>query len=190
MAVASASLVPQHGCSSVALTGHSSQQLCRSTCPVQSSMRYLAWPREVALLLARAARACRRTGHSPDEIATALAKKRKAAKQTGPSASSVRLALRGGSFKRGRVETRGRKPALSLRNLSTINKTREALIKKVECASSKPSSKGRDSAPVRNAPFSNGTQCPASAPPVPHTVPRAVPRCKSRGIDALDVILR
>ena len=61
---------------------------------------------------------CCGPGHSPAAITTVPAKKRRAAKQSGSSACSVRLALRGGSFKRGRSETRGRKLALSLKDLA------------------------------------------------------------------------
>ena len=51
-------------------------------------------------------------------------------RQSAPNLTTVRRALKGKTFKRGRVETRGRKTKLSARNLTALNTARIALIKK------------------------------------------------------------
>ena len=59
-------------------------------------------------------------GAPPLEIWRRLARARSAARDRGPSLMAVRRALRGSTFKRSKVETRGRKHILSPANLRAL----------------------------------------------------------------------
>ena len=50
----------------------------------------------------------------------------------GPDLTSVRRALKGSTFKRSKVETRGRKRALTNVNLKALDKARKRLIKEAD----------------------------------------------------------
>ena len=52
--------------------------------------------------------------------------------ETGPDITTVRRAVRGTSFKRARVETRGAKKILSTANLHAVDRARLRLIKKAD----------------------------------------------------------
>ena len=71
-------------------------------------------------------------GMAGTDIQSALEKRRKRKRQEGPSESAVYRALRGESHKRGRSETRGRKPKFSFKHLTAIDRTRLDLIRKVD----------------------------------------------------------
>ena len=77
-------------------------------------------------------------GKSPPEIAATLGKERKAKDKNakGPDVTNARRALKWKSHKRATVETRGRKPKLSARNLKILDTTRLNLIEKARLSQS------------------------------------------------------
>ena len=68
----------------------------------------------------------------PTEIHLKMQSARRRKRMAGPSLKSVRRALKGQSFKRTGVETRGRKRSLSAVNVRALERTRKVLIKKAE----------------------------------------------------------
>ena len=71
-------------------------------------------------------------GDDPVTIHKKLAAARRRRHQSEPDVSTVRRALKGKTFKRGKKETRGRKKKLSARNVKALEKTRVELIKKAD----------------------------------------------------------
>ena len=71
-------------------------------------------------------------GATPVEIHAKLRKSRALREEDGPDVTSVRRALRGSTHKRGRKETRGRKPSLSVAQIRRLEPARVALIEKAE----------------------------------------------------------
>ena len=69
---------------------------------------------------------------SPVEVHRRISKERQRAMKTAPNLTSVRRALKGVTSKRSRLETRGRKPILSLQNLKTLDRVRDELITKAD----------------------------------------------------------
>ena len=65
-----------------------------------------------------------------DRLLKARRRKSKRRGETGPDITTVRRAVRGTSFKRARVETRGAKKILSTANLHAVDRARLRLIKK------------------------------------------------------------
>ncbi len=70
-----------------------------------------------------------RAGASPKDVHAWLVSARARKGQAAPHLTNVRRALRGLTFRRGRVERRGRKPALSRRSVHNMNRVRQRLIK-------------------------------------------------------------
>ena len=66
------------------------------------------------------------------EIHARLSRTRARLGKDGPHLSSVRRALKGSTFKRGRIETRGRPRRLTRRNLRALDQARKRLISKVD----------------------------------------------------------
>ena len=67
-----------------------------------------------------------------DRLLKARRRKSKRRGETGPDITTVRRAVRGTSFKRARVETRGAKKILSTANLHALDRARLRLIKKAD----------------------------------------------------------
>ena len=67
-----------------------------------------------------------------DRLLKARRRKSKRRGETGPDITTVRRAVRGTSFKRARVETRGAKKILSTANLHAVDRARLRLIKKAD----------------------------------------------------------
>ena len=72
------------------------------------------------------------SGLDPIKVHEKLCTNRRKEKRPEPDLTTVRRALRGMTFKRGRSETRGRKRALSAKNLKTLDATRKRLIEKAQ----------------------------------------------------------
>ena len=73
-------------------------------------------------------------GHTPIEIHARLVKGRKAEKpkRKGPDLTTVRRYIKGKTFKRSAVETRGRKKVLTQKNLQRLDEVRQEMITKVD----------------------------------------------------------
>ena len=71
-------------------------------------------------------------GKTPVEIHQRLAASRRRRSKSEPDLTTVRRALEGTTFKRSRVETRGRKKVLSSQNLKALDRARVRLIAKVD----------------------------------------------------------
>ena len=71
-------------------------------------------------------------GNTPMQVHEKLRDSRKLKGQQGPSLDAVRRALKGKTHKRGRKETRGRKPKLTPFQLKKLNQKRVQLIKKAD----------------------------------------------------------
>ena len=69
---------------------------------------------------------------TPVDILARLVKDRKRRRQKGPVLTTVRRFLKGDTFKRSGVETRGRKRLWSAVNLATMDRKRDALIAKAD----------------------------------------------------------
>ena len=69
---------------------------------------------------------------TPVEIHARLVKERKRRRQKGPVLTTVRRFLKGDTFKRSGVETRGRKRLWSAANLTTMDRKRDELIVKAD----------------------------------------------------------
>ena len=67
-------------------------------------------------------------GFTPVEIHRQLQGARRRRRQSGPDLTSVRRALKGATFKRARVETRGGRRILSARNVRSLDAARKRLI--------------------------------------------------------------
>ena len=63
-------------------------------------------------------------GISPKDIRNRLLRKRATVGERAPSLVAVRRALRGQTFKRSKVETRGRKQILPMANMRALDKAR------------------------------------------------------------------
>ena len=74
----------------------------------------------------------RASGATPLEVHRRLRAERRRSRRTGPSLTAVRRALKGVSFKRGAIETRGRRRILSTANLRTADRARKQLIAKAD----------------------------------------------------------
>ena len=74
--------------------------------------------------------ACVATRVIHDRLLKARRRKSKRCGETGPDITTVRRAVRGTSFKRARVETRGATKILSTANLHTLDRAHLRLIKK------------------------------------------------------------
>ena len=72
----------------------------------------------------------RHEGKTPSEIHSWLASKREGDGIAAPNLTNVRKALKGQSYRRGQVETRGRKRKLSRRVVLKLDTTRKQLIEK------------------------------------------------------------
>jgi hypothetical protein len=71
-------------------------------------------------------------GATPAQIHSWLKLRREKAGTAAPNITNVRKALKGKSYRRGKVETRGRKKTLTRRNVLQLNSTRKKLIKKAD----------------------------------------------------------
>ena len=71
-------------------------------------------------------------GMTPKEIRNRLLRKRATAGERAPSLVAVRRALRGQTFKRSKMETRGRKQILSMANMHALDETRKKLNVKAD----------------------------------------------------------
>ena len=71
-------------------------------------------------------------GKGPVEIHAALEKKRSARGISAPSLPNLRRVIKGQTYKRGRVERRGRKPKVTARQAHAMNNHRRALIQKAD----------------------------------------------------------
>ena len=69
-------------------------------------------------------------GASPKDSRNRLLRKRATVGERTPSLVAVRRALRGQTFKRSKVETRGRKQILSMANMRALDKARRQLYVK------------------------------------------------------------
>ena len=69
---------------------------------------------------------------NPVDIHARLVKDRKRHRQKGPVLTTVRRFLKGDTFNRSGVETRGRKRLWSAANLATMDRKRDALIAKAD----------------------------------------------------------
>ena len=74
----------------------------------------------------------RASAATPLEVHGRLTAARRRSRRTGPSLTAVRRALKGKSFKRGAIETRGRRRILSTANLRTAERVRKQLIAKAD----------------------------------------------------------
>ena len=86
-------------------------------------------PEEQDLLFASAA-----SGKSAVEIWNVLAKKRRARGVDMMNVTAIRRFLRGKTHRRGMVETRGRKPIFTRKNVLAMDATRKKFIKKTRGA--------------------------------------------------------
>ena len=73
-------------------------------------------------------RSLKTKGFTPVEIHRQLQGARRRRRQSGPDLTSVRRALKGATFKRARVETRGGRRILSARNVRSLDAARKRLI--------------------------------------------------------------
>ena len=71
-------------------------------------------------------------GKTPVEIHQRLAASRRRRSKSEPDLTTVRRALEGTTFKRSRVETRGRKKVLSPQNLKVLDRVRVRLVANVD----------------------------------------------------------
>lgn len=71
-------------------------------------------------------------GLAPTAIHKKLVDKRSKKGSKAPSLSRIRRALKGKTYKRGKVETRGRPGIFTLKKLRAMNATRKTLIKKAK----------------------------------------------------------
>ena len=69
---------------------------------------------------------------TPVQIHAQLTKDRTCTRQRGPDLTTARRFVKGKTFKRSAVETRGRKRVLSDRNLATMDRARDTLITKAD----------------------------------------------------------
>jgi Mg-chelatase subunit ChlI len=69
-------------------------------------------------------------GKTPIQIHSMLVSLRKRKKMLAPHLTKVRMALKGNTYKRSVVETRGRKLALSRHTVLKMNRARKTLLKK------------------------------------------------------------
>ena len=71
-------------------------------------------------------------GLSLTDMRRRLMSMRAAARERGPSLMTIRRALRGSTFRRSKVETRGRKQILTPANLRALDRARKRLIAKAD----------------------------------------------------------
>ena len=69
-------------------------------------------------------------GLMPLDMHSRLTCARSAKGESGPSLRAVRRALKGASYKRAKVEARGRKPTLTAANVRALDRARKRLIAK------------------------------------------------------------
>ena len=112
----------RHSCSEVLCFVSTHQAFARLE--PQAMVRHLS-PNELDLIHQWQA-----DGLSIGKIHKKISASRSKARRPAPNLTTVRRALKGKTFKRGRVETRGRKKKLSVRNLAALNTARRSLIKK------------------------------------------------------------